>query len=200
MSSDLSPVYAPGGGLKTGVVGRRVRAALDAAYLGAAWLAGLCVLLVFVLMVGAAAFRMLGLPTRGTNDAVAWLSAAAAFLGIAHTFVHGDLVRVGLVVDGLQGRTRHAMELLALATTAAFAAYMAWWAAAGTLDSFRFGQLADGLIPMPMWIPQSSFVLGAAMFLLAVCEQLVLVALGHEPRYVTELAARHAQGDFSSDL
>jgi hypothetical protein len=38
-----------------------------------------------------------------------------AFLGLAYTFKSGEIIRVGLVLDRLRGRTRWAVELFCLA-------------------------------------------------------------------------------------
>ena len=78
-----------------------MRRFLDRLYDAAGVLAGLCVLAIFVVMIGAAVMRQLGLRTGGTDDIVAWLCAAAGFLAMAHTFRHGDFVRVVLLLDRL---------------------------------------------------------------------------------------------------
>ena len=45
--------------------------------------------------------REAGILVRGADDIVSWLCAAAAFLALGHTFRHGELVRVGLLLDRL---------------------------------------------------------------------------------------------------
>ena len=49
--------------------------------------------------------REVGVFVRGADDVTAWLTAAAAFLALGHTFRHGELVRVGLFLESL-GRAR----------------------------------------------------------------------------------------------
>ncbi len=83
-----------------------VRRFLDRLYDAAGVLAGLAVLAIFVVMIGAAVMRQLGLPTGGTDDIVSWLTAAAAFLAMAHTFRHGDFVRVVLLLDRMPAGVR----------------------------------------------------------------------------------------------
>jgi TRAP-type C4-dicarboxylate transport system permease small subunit len=177
-----------------------LRRLLESLYQAGGYLAAAAVVGVFVVMIGSALFRAMGWPTRGTNDVVAWLSAAAAFLGLAHTFKHGDLVRVSLLLEALSPRWRQRFELATLSVAAVFSGYLSSWALIGTYDSYQFGQLADGLIPMPMWIPQCSFVVGSALLLLAVVDELVMVALGRKPGYVRMVEERHAKGDFSSEV
>jgi len=78
--------------------------------------------------------------------------------------------------------------------------YLAWWACRFTYDSWRFNELAQGLLPIPIWIPQCSFALGALLLFVAVVDELVLVLRGARPTYVTAVEERHAKGDFSADI
>ncbi|MDP2017834.1 MAG: TRAP transporter small permease, partial [Hydrogenophaga sp.] len=59
---------------------------------------------------------------------------------------------------------------------------------------------AQGLWAVPIWIPQMSFAVGSLLFLVAVIDELVIVARGHVPTFVRLVQERHAKGDFSSDL
>src|ERR1700704_3569842 len=103
-----------------------MRRFLDRLYAGSGVLAALCVFCIFVLMMAQAFGREAGILVRGADDIVAWLCAAASFLALGHTFRHGELVRVGLLLERLGPRGRRAMELFALGLTALFVAYMLW--------------------------------------------------------------------------
>ena len=61
-------------------------------------------------------------------------------------------------------------------------------------------ELAQGLLPIPIWIPQLSFALGSLLLLLAVLDEFAIVARGGVPTYERLVAERHAAGDFSSEL
>ena len=177
-----------------------MRLSLDRLFARACDLAAFCVFLIFVLMIAASVGRMLGWPVGGFNDVVAWLGAAAAFLAMAHAFKEGDFVRVTLLLEKLSPRLRRGFELLSLSIAAVCTGYLAWWAAVSTWDSYVYNDMAGGLVVIPLWIPQLSFVLGAALLWLAVVDELQRVARGHKPRYVTVVEERHAAGDFSSDV
>jgi TRAP-type C4-dicarboxylate transport system permease small subunit len=60
--------------------------------------------------------------------------------------------------------------------------------------------MANGLLAIPLWIPQTSFVVGSWLFFIAVLDEMLLVLRGHRPSYVTAVEKRHAQGDFSADI
>ena len=136
-------------------------------------------------------------PVRGADDIVAWLCAAAAFLALGHTFRHGELVRVGLWIERLAPRARRRAEICALSVTALFVGYMLWAVARFVYESWKFNEVAQGLIKIPIWIPQLSFVLGVLIFFIAVLDELVAVLRGSKPAYqVAEEAAARARATF----
>ncbi|UUZ74094.1 TRAP transporter small permease subunit [Polaromonas sp. JS666] len=166
----------------------------------AAALGALCIALICVLMVAQSLGRQFGITTGAVNDIVSWLCAAAAFFTMAHAFKHGDFVRVTLLLEQLQPRGRRALELASLFVAVCAVGYLAYWACRFTYQSWEFNELAQGLLPLPIWIPQSSFALGSVLLLIAVVDELVIVLRGGVPTFVRLVEERHAQGDFSSDL
>ena len=177
-----------------------MRRALDSLYsfsgaLAALSLAGIC-----VLMLAQAVGREFGLLIRGADDITAWLCAASAFFALGYTFRHGELVRVGLWIDMLKGNARWGAEMAALTVTALFVGYMAWASAKFVYESWKFNEVAQGLIKLPIWIPQMSFVLGVLIFLVAVLDELTAVVRRQKPAYQIAEEARRAAGDFSETL
>jgi TRAP-type C4-dicarboxylate transport system permease small subunit len=144
--------------------------------------------------------RTAGVLIRGADDIVAWLCAAAAFLALGYTFRHGELVRVGLLLHSLAPRARWIAELVALGITTAFVGYMLWAAGRFVYESWAFKEVAQGLIPVPIWIPQLSFVVGVLIFFVAVVDELVLVLRKQKPMYQQAEEARIAAGDFSESV
>ena len=177
-----------------------MRRALDLLFDSAGRLAALFILAIFVLMILASAGRMAGLRVGGANDLVAWFCAAASFMGMAHAFKHGDFVRVTLLLDRMPPGLRRGFEVFSLSVAAVAVGYLAWWAVRFTYESWQFGDMAGGMVPIPIWIPQMSFVFGAILFFLAVLDELVIVLRGAKPTYVRMVEERHARGDFSEDL
>lgn len=176
------------------------RRALDRLYAAGGALAALCVLSILVLMILASVGRPMGWRVAWINDVVAWLCAAAAFLGMAYSFRNGDFVRVTLLLESLPPRARRWFEMSSLAIAAVAIAYLGYWAARFTYDSWRFNDIAGNMVPIPIWIPQMSFVVGTALLVIAVFDECVTVLLGHKPSYVARVEERHARGDFSEEL
>ncbi len=177
-----------------------MRKFLDRLYFAGGALGAVFVALIAVLMVAQSILREFRVNTGAVNDVVAWFCAAAAFFAMAHAFKHGDFVRVTLLLESVGAKTRRAMELGSLGIATVAVGYLALSACRFTYESWVFNDIAQGLLPMPMWIPQLSFALGSLLLLVAVLDELIIVLRGGIPTFVREVAERHARGDFSSEV
>lgn len=178
-----------------------IRRTLDALYLLAGYLAGLFLIAIFALMMLLSIGRQINLNVPSGDDFAGWSLVAMAFLGLAHTFKRGEMIRVGLLLERLHGPSRRIAELIALTIAAAFIAYFTWQAGRLAYDSWRFFDMSTGVISVPLWIPQLGMVIGLAVLLLAIAEEWLIVARGGKPTYESappqtteELIERVAQG------
>ena len=112
--------------------------------------------------------------------------AAMSFLGLAHTFKSGEMIRVGLLVDHLSGRTRRWFEIFALVFGIVFVGYFARFAIVLTYDSWRLNDMSQGIVPVSLWIPQLGFAGGLILLTIAFVDELVHVLRGNKPRYEKE--------------
>jgi TRAP-type C4-dicarboxylate transport system permease small subunit len=174
-----------------------LRSAFDRLYRASGALAAVCLAAICAVMLAQSFGREIGILIRGADDITAWLTAASAFFALGHTFRHGELVRVGLCIERLTGRARRAAEIAALSITAAAVGYMLWAVAKFVYESWKFNEVAQGLIKIPIWIPQLTFVLGVAILFIAVVDELIVVARGEKPAYQRAEEERRAAGDFS---
>ena len=174
-----------------------MRRALDFLYRASGALAALALAGIFLVMLVQAFGREVGLLIRGADDITAWLCAAASFFALGHTFREGELVRMGLAIDRLAPRARRRAELVALSVTALCVGYMSWAAVSFVYDSWQFKEVAQGLIKIPIWIPQLSLALGVLILLVAVLDDLVAVLRHEKPTYQIAEEERRARGDFS---
>jgi len=177
-----------------------LRRFLDRLYAASGALAALCLAAIAATMLLQAALREAGVLLRGADDIVGWLCAASAFLALGYTFRKGELVRVGLLLEHLAPRARRRAEVLALGAALLFAAYFLWAVSVFVYQSWRFGEVAQGLIKLPIWIPQLSLALGAAIFFVAVLDEFVVLLRGGRPAYRSaedEHRAHPEAGDMS---
>lgn len=177
-----------------------MRRFLDRLYAASGALAAVCLASIALVMLAQAGMREFGFLLRGADDIVGWLCAAAAFLALGHTFRRGELVRVGLLIEHLPPGLRRRFALAALGITVAFVGYMVYAVVRFVFDSWRFNEVAQGLIQIPIWIPQLSFVLGALILFVAVLDEFVVLVRGGTPAYEAAEQARRASKDFSETL
>ena len=64
-----------------------------------------------------------------------------------------------------------------------FIAFFAWYAVLMTYDSWQFHDRAQGVLPVPLWIPQLGYAGGLVILLIAFVDELIHVLGGGEPRY-----------------
>lgn len=177
-----------------------LRRGLDALYhwsgvLAAVALAGTCTIMLVQVVT-----RETGILFRGADDIVAWLCAASAFLALGHTFRRGELVRMMLAIERLEARRRWWAEVFALGVTTLFVGYMLYAVVGFVWESWKFNEVAQGLIRIPIWIPQISFIVGVAVFFIAVVDEFVAVLSGRKPAYILADEERRARGDFSETV
>jgi TRAP-type C4-dicarboxylate transport system permease small subunit len=178
-----------------------IRRALDWLYLLAGWLAGLFLVVIFALMMALAIGREIDFNIPSGDDFAAWALVAMSFLGLAHTFKRGEMIRVGLLIERLHGPRRRIAELVSLTVAAAFIGYFTWQSGRLAYDSWRFFDMSTGVVSVPLWIPQLGMVLGLGILLIAILDEWLIVARGGRPTYepeppksAEELVERIAQG------
>ena len=160
-----------------------LRRALDGLYLGAGYAAGVFLCVIFAIMMVMSVGRQFALNIPAGDDFASWCMAAMAFLGLAHTFKRGEMIRVGLLLERLHGRTKQIAEIVALGIATAFILYFTGHAAQMAYDSWRFNDMAQGVVALPLWIPQIGFVGGLAILSIALIDELINVMRGHRPSY-----------------
>jgi TRAP-type C4-dicarboxylate transport system permease small subunit len=161
-----------------------IRTLLDKLYLFAGYAAGFFLVVIFILMMALSIGREIGFNIPAGDDFASWSMAAMAFLGLAHTFKSGDMIRVGLLIDRFQGRARWCFEVFSLVLGLGFVGFFAWHAAVMTWQSWQFNDVAGGVVPMPLWIPQLGYSGGLVILFIAFVDEFVHVVLrGGAPRY-----------------
>ncbi len=160
-----------------------MRRLLDGLYLWAGYAAGGFLIAIFAIMMFMSAGRQFGLNIPAGDDIASWCMAACAFLGLAHTFKSGEMIRVGLLIDRLPGGVRRVLEAVSLALGLGFIGYFTANAVRLTYDSYRFNDLAQGVLPVPLWFPQLGFTAGLAILTIAFVDELIIVLRGRRPTY-----------------
>jgi len=153
----------------------RAAAALSVA---GAWLGGLAVVGILLLTAADVVGRyFLGQPLRGADEGTGFLVVFVVMLGAAEALRRGDHIAIDLLHAKAGARARRWLELWAMLGVLAFAGLLLVAAWNTVAFSRAFGAYSSGALEVPLWMPQSAMVVGAALLALAALARL-LRALG----------------------
>lgn len=155
-----------------------LRRTLDALYFASAVLAALLLAGIGALILAQIVGRFFGVLVPSANEISGFFLAASTFLGLAYSFRRGAHIRVSLLVSRLPERSRTVATAAATAVATALSGYFTWFTFRLTSESWRYNDLSDGLIGVPLWIPQGAMCLGLAMLTVAALDELVTILRG----------------------
>jgi TRAP-type C4-dicarboxylate transport system permease small subunit len=161
-----------------------MRKFLEWLYTGSGVLAGIFLILIAVLSLAQISGRLLGFDAYSFDDFAGYCMAASSFLGLAHTYRRNEHIRVALVIDRLASTARKAAEMLCLAASSFLVGYFAWYAADMTWTSHIINDVSQGLVPVPLWLPQSGMALGLTILTIALLDDLIVLIAGGTPSYL----------------
>lgn len=147
-------------------------------YRASGLLSAACLILICVMIVAQIVARNMGSTVRDAEEFAAWSMAAAGFFGLPYALYCGSHIRVSVVSRFVPEALHHTMEVIASVIGVLLAAYLAWYCTAFVLESYQFKEVSQGLVPVPMWIPQIPMVFGSILLAAAFAERLVRVLRG----------------------
>jgi TRAP-type C4-dicarboxylate transport system permease small subunit len=153
-----------------------VRKTLDALYDAAGYLAAFFFVGLLVMVLASVAGRLLGFNLRGSDAYAGYCMAAASFLALAHTLKRGEHIRVMLFLERFGGRFKRPLDLWCHAAGTFFCAVLAIYSARLVWQSWMFNDISQGNDATPLWLPQMSMAAGALVLLVAMIDDLVLLA------------------------
>lgn len=161
---------------------------LDRLFAACGALAALFLFAIFALVLAQIGGRLAGRAVPGADEFAGYCLSASTFLALGYALRRDRHIRVTLLLDRLPPGARRRAEtfctLFGLAFALAFAGYtaeMLYW-------SVVFNDVTQGLVPLPLWLPQSGMLLGAAALALAFAADALRLAQGRSPVHL--LAAR----------
>jgi TRAP-type C4-dicarboxylate transport system permease small subunit len=167
------------------------RRLLNAVYGGCAALAALAMVALLVAVLLSITGRQLGFNVPGIDSYAGFLLAASGFLSLAHTLKRGEHIRVTLLLNALHAKPKRGLELWTLVAGVLLSGLFAFYAAKLAWQSSEFNDVSTGNDATPLWIPQLSMAVGAAVLLIAMLDELILELRGKRVLPVSEEATRN---------
>ena len=158
-----------------------MRRFLDGLYTASAWLAGLGMIGVLVMVTLMILGRLLGFAVGGYDAYAGYAMAGAGFLALASTLKHGEHIRVTLILGMLHDKPRRGLELAALFIAVALSGFLAMYSARLVWQSWVFQDISTGIDATPMWIPQIPMAVGTLIFFIAFLDEFCLELTGKRP-------------------
>lgn len=158
--------------------GYAVRALLDTLYALSLAASALSLLAVAALVLAGMVGRWFGVVVPSADQLAGYCVAASIFFGLPAALRADTHIRVTLLFDRLP---RTARWLLDLSTTAAGSVLvvMLTYSAAGMVNlSWRYHLVSSGLLPVPLWIPQTALLAGSAILAVALIERFLTRLFG----------------------
>ena len=163
-----------------------MRKFLDGLYGAAAWLAGLAMISILLMVLLTILSRLIGFSAPGTDAYAGYAMAGAGFMALASTFKKGEHIRVTLLLGALKGTALKVMEVTALLIATVLAGFLAFYSTRLTWQSWEIEDISVGIDATPMWIPQVFMALGTIIFFIALLDELVLELRGKRQTVVNE--------------
>ena len=163
-----------------------MRKLLNGLYEASAWLAGLSMIGILVMVLLTVISRLFGFSAPGTDSYAGYAMAGAGFMALASTLKKGEHIRVTLLLGALKGSALKTMEVIALVIATVLSGFLAFYASRLVWQSWEIDDISVGMDATPLWIPQLFMALGTLVFFIAFCDELVLELTGQRKPVVKE--------------
>jgi len=117
--------------------------------------------------------------------------AAAGFLALATTLKKNEHIRVTLFTARLGGGAQRSMEVWALAMGVLIASVFAYFSIRQVWVSYDIHDVSSGNDATPLWIPQLTMAVGAAILFIAFLDELILELQGRRVQCVNQEGLRN---------
>lgn len=157
-----------------------MRRALDFLYRLTGLLAAAAMISIALLILAQVVLRAMGMQLQSADDFAGYALVATTILGLAPTYRHNAHIRVGLLIEHFKVGTpiRQLLERLVTAGAALVVGWAAWFVVKFVHESYVYNEMSQGLLAIPLWMPQLGMAFGLVVFLIALIDDLVVDLAG----------------------
>lgn len=157
-----------------------MRRLIDGVYAATAFLAASAMVAIALLILIQVVLRLFGTQLKSADDFAGYALVATIMLGLAPTYRHNAHIRVGLLIERFapSSAARRMLELCVVAVCTLLVGWAAWISIHFVYESYIYKEMSQGLLAIPMWMPQSFMALGLIVFALALLDDLITHLMG----------------------
>ena len=133
-----------------------------------------------IVLLGILARQVTFIDIQGLDAYAGYAIAATLFFALPTALLHGDHIRVTLVLDRLGAKARAVFEWGALIAAQLLSGYLAWYAVRAVWLSYITQDVSPSADATPLWIPQLCMAIGCVAFALAFLDAIVARLRGRE--------------------
>ncbi|WP_372803235.1 TRAP transporter small permease [Paracoccus seriniphilus] len=141
-------------------------------------LAALSLVGIAVLILAQIVLRLMGSQIPSADDFAAWGLSASIFLALPTALTHGDHIRVTSLRQLMPQGMGHVADVLAAGFATILMGWVAWAIFGYVHESWSYDDVSQGIVAVPLWIPQSAMAFGAILFAIAFAERTLRLILG----------------------
>ncbi|MGJ8597579.1 TRAP transporter small permease [Sulfitobacter sp.] len=141
-------------------------------------LAALSLLGITILILSQIGLRLMGSQIPSADDFAAWGLSASIFLALPAALMHGDHIRVTSLRQLMAPKLGHFADILAAGFATVMMGWVAWAIFGYVQESWTYHEVSQGVIAVPLWLPQAPMAFGAVLFALAFAERTLRLILG----------------------
>ena len=116
--------------------------------------------------------RSVGLVIPSYAEFAGFFLAAASFLALASTWRNDGHIRVTLAIQRLGDPWRRYAELWCIVAATVITGFFTYHTIALVSESWSYRDVSPGLVPVPLWLPQSAMAFGLLVLTIALIDEL----------------------------
>lgn len=138
-----------------------------------ACLAGISLIFLAAIVCAQIIARLLGLYIPGSGDLATWAMSAALFLSLPYTLTRGEHIRMTAVLELIPSIYERYCEFFVTTIALVLSTWCSYYLGAFVYRSYIYNELSQGVLAIPMWIPQLAMPVGSALLTIAFIQRLV---------------------------
>jgi TRAP-type C4-dicarboxylate transport system permease small subunit len=128
--------------------------------------------LIAIIIIAHIVARVFGSHLPSADEFAAWSMAASFFLALPEALFKGAHIRVTLLLQNVPLGLARVLDMLSTSFALALFAWAAWHISAYTYDSYVYGVRSQGILPTPLWIPQTTMAFGSCLMAIGFADRL----------------------------